>query len=71
MPADDFAREFVPETLRADPRRWVWAGGQTWVPWFFYTFLGQQSFDWLMRKMFGFSEFSYVCTNGEPKLVHA
>ncbi|VDB85729.1 unnamed protein product [Peniophora sp. CBMAI 1063] len=69
MPADELARELVPETLRSHPKRWVWAGGQTWIPWFFYTFLGQPGFDWLMRKMFGFSEFSGVCIDGEPKLI--
>ena len=70
MPADQLARELVPETLRTNPRRTVWAGGQTWVPWFFHTVFGQPGFEWLVSKMFGFSEFSGVCVDGEPQLVH-
>lgn len=70
MSATSLAHELVPETLRSNPRRWVWAGSQTWVPWFFYTFLGQSGFDWLMRKMFGFAEFEGVCVGGEVRLVH-
>jgi hypothetical protein len=44
MTAEDYARVVVEETLKMHPRAYIWVGAQTWVAWFFHTFLGQAGF---------------------------
>ncbi|KAJ7154560.1 NAD-P-binding protein [Mycena filopes] len=68
-PTDDYARAVVAEAMRANPRAWVWAGSQSSLCWFIDTFLPRAVFDWLMSKMFGFTEFSVKIRNAKDKSI--
>ncbi|KAJ7264910.1 NAD-P-binding protein [Mycena haematopus] len=57
-PADEYARIVVAETMKAKPRGWLWAANQSTVVWFADTFLPRGFMNWMMARMFGFSEFS-------------
>jgi 1-acylglycerone phosphate reductase len=67
MPADTYARIVVAEAMKKKPRAWIWAGSQATLCWFIDAFLGRSVFDWLMTKMFGFSEFSVQVHSAKDK----
>ncbi|KXN87143.1 NADPH-dependent 1-acyldihydroxyacetone phosphate reductase [Leucoagaricus sp. SymC.cos] len=69
MPTDFYAKIVVTEVLKPKPRAWLWTGNQAFLVWFMDTFLGRRGFDWLMTKMFGFSEFSSMVKGGKVKVV--
>ncbi|KAJ6510864.1 NAD-P-binding protein [Mycena sanguinolenta] len=69
MPTDKYVKIVVAEAMKTRPRAWIWAGSQASLCWFIDAFLGRSVFDWLMTRMFGFSEFSANIRNAKDKSV--
>ncbi|KAF8071602.1 NAD-P-binding protein [Lyophyllum atratum] len=69
MATEAYARTVVTEVLKSNPRAWLWTGNMASIAWFMDTFLGRRGFDWLMTKMFGFSEFSVLVKDGKVKVM--
>ncbi|KAJ6577790.1 NAD-P-binding protein [Mycena capillaripes] len=68
-PNENYAQIVVAEAMKAKPRPWIWAGSQSALCWFIDTFLPRTVFDWLMSKMFGFSQFSVKIRNAKDKNI--
>ncbi|KAJ6553962.1 NAD-P-binding protein [Mycena vulgaris] len=68
IPTDVYARIVVAESMKANPRAWVWAGQNASLAWFMDTFLARTLFDYVMSKKFGMSEFSVRLASGKIKI---
>ncbi|KZT02016.1 NAD-P-binding protein [Laetiporus sulphureus 93-53] len=67
MPADQYARTVVSETLKSNPPKIVWAGTHTWFCWIVDKFLGQRGFDFIFTRMFGLADFAAMVKSGRAK----
>ncbi|KAJ7596326.1 NAD-P-binding protein [Mycena floridula] len=68
MPAADYAKIVVTESMKPKPRAWVWAGHNSFLVWFIDTFFPRTAFDYLMNKLFGMNEFSARLASGKVKI---
>ncbi|KZT05789.1 NAD-P-binding protein [Laetiporus sulphureus 93-53] len=69
MPADQYARTVVSETLKSSPPEIVWAGTHTWFCWAVDKFLGQRGFDFIFTRMFGLADFAAMVKAGREKAL--
>ncbi|KAK0195955.1 hypothetical protein F5146DRAFT_1133398 [Armillaria mellea] len=53
MSAEDYAKNVVPEALKANPRAWLWEGSKSWFVWTVDTFLPRTAFDNMMKGWYG------------------
>jgi 1-acylglycerone phosphate reductase len=67
MTNQDYAERVVKEALKEKLKYWYWEGNNTWTIWFLWTFLGMNSMDWLMRRMFGLNKLKDCVAKREPK----
>jgi len=51
-PLTEFAKTIVSETLKKNPKAWLWAGTNAWKCWLMNTFGTRTSFDSLLSDMF-------------------
>ncbi|KAI0051604.1 NAD-P-binding protein [Auriscalpium vulgare] len=58
LPAALYAQKVVAETLRPEPRAWMWAGKNAFFIWFMDTFFSKTTLDWLMSRKFGMDIFA-------------
>uniref|UniRef100_A0A0W0GEF7 Putative NAD-P-binding protein n=1 Tax=Moniliophthora roreri TaxID=221103 RepID=A0A0W0GEF7_MONRR len=68
-PTEEYARTVVAEVLRPSPRAHLWAGRRSWTIWFMDRFLPRIALDWVMTRMFGFSEFAIQVRSTKDKQV--
>ncbi|KAK0454396.1 NAD-P-binding protein [Armillaria borealis] len=53
MSPEDYAKNVVPEALKANPRAWLWEGSKSWFVWMVDTFLPRTAFDNMMERWYG------------------
>ncbi|KAJ7139643.1 hypothetical protein C8R44DRAFT_765032 [Mycena epipterygia] len=52
-PRDVAAKQIVNETLKRNPKAWLWLGTNSWTCWFLSTFGGRRVFDRIVSRIFG------------------
>lgn len=59
-PTGQFAKTVVAETLKNNPRAWVYTANNTWTVWMISTFMGRRGFDGILSRMFGLEKLSKI-----------
>ncbi|KAH8826953.1 hypothetical protein DL96DRAFT_1604976 [Flagelloscypha sp. PMI_526] len=67
IPAVDYAKAVVAESLRSNPRRWVWKGGNASLLWFCTTFLPKSLVEKILSDKYGVSKLAAIIKRGETK----